>query len=53
MADINIAFDRRQVAGWEQMLGGRLKKERELEGMKNGKLLYFKHVIPGLSDLLI
>lgn len=27
MADINIAFDRRQVAGWEQMLGGRLKKE--------------------------
>lgn len=23
MARINIAFDSRQVAGWEQMLGGR------------------------------
>ena len=28
MAYINIAFDSRQVAGWEQMLGGRPERER-------------------------
>lgn len=45
MADINIAFDRRQVAGWEQMLGGRLKKEREAN--------FYTLNMSSLSDLLI
>lgn len=30
MAYINIAFDSRQVAGWEQMLGGRAERETGL-----------------------
>lgn len=31
MACINIASDRRQVAGWEQMLGGKAEGERRME----------------------
>lgn len=42
MACINIAFDSRQVAGWEQMLGGRPERERKMENYY--KVLYYKHM---------
>lgn len=57
MAYINIAFDSRQVAGWEQMLGGRPEGERlsERETENYYKVLFYKHklhVITGVSQNL-
>lgn len=39
MACINIAFDSRQVVGWEQMLGGRPERGGLGVRERDGKLL--------------